>query len=77
MLYQESLLEGTKQRNALNEELERVHGELQHVIENRDQCMSQIQALTEENARFKEFTGKSTCELEILSTKATALEVIL
>lgn len=70
----ESLLEGTKQRNALNEELERVHGELQHVIEDRDQCMSQIQALTEDNARFKEFTGKSTSELQILATKATALE---
>jgi len=27
--------------------------------------------------KVKEFTGKSTCELEILSTKATALEVIL
>jgi len=70
----ESLLEGTKQRNALNEELERAHGELQHVIEDRDRCINQILALTEENGRFKEFTGKSACELQILTTKATALE---
>eukprot|EP01018_Ginkgo_biloba_P028973 Gb_03517 [translate_table: standard] len=70
----ETLLEGTKQRNALNEELERVHVELQHIIEERDQCLNQIQTLTEENARFKEFTGKSACELQILTCKATALE---
>ena len=56
----------------MNEDIERV----QHVIEDRDQCINQILALTEENARFKEFTRKSTCELQILTTKAAALEVI-
>ncbi|KAH9316110.1 hypothetical protein KI387_024737, partial [Taxus chinensis] len=70
----ETIFEGSKQRNALHEELERVHGELQHMIEERDQCLSQIQSLNEENARFREFTGKSDYELQILTTKATALE---
>ena len=60
----------------MNEEIERVHGQLQHVIEDRDRCINQILVLTEENARFKEFIGKSSCELQILATKATALEVI-
>ena len=59
----------------MNEEIERVHGQLQHVIEDRDRCINQTLALIEENARFKDFTGKSACELQILTTKATALEV--
>lgn len=50
---------------------------MQHIIEERDQCLGWIQSLTEENARFKEFTEKSVYDLQILTTKATALEVIL
>ncbi|GLJ39426.1 hypothetical protein SUGI_0805230 [Cryptomeria japonica] len=70
----ETIVEMSKQKNTLNEELERVRGELQHVIEERDQCFGRIQSLNEENARFKEFTGKSDYELRMLTTKATALE---
>lgn len=70
----ESALEGIKQRASLIERLERVRAELQCTLEERTHCRGQIQALKEGNARFRDCTGKSECEIEILTRKAIALE---
>eukprot|EP00249_Psilotum_nudum_P004228 c17768_g1_i2 orf=157-2334(+) len=69
-----TLQEETKQKNSLVRELEKQSGELQCIIEEREQCKSQIQALKEENVRTMDFRGKSAAELEIAENRAKVLE---
>lgn len=69
------MLERLKQNKELKEEAERIRSELQRITDDREQRASQIQALMDENMRYKECTGKSAAELEQLSNKAVALEV--
>ncbi|BFI43342.1 kinesin family member C1 [Marchantia polymorpha subsp. ruderalis] len=69
-----TMLERLKQNKELKEEAERIRSELQRITDDREQRASQIQALMDENMRYKECTGKSAAELEQLSNKAVALE---
>ena len=59
----------------LNKELERVRVELNQSNEEKHKYQVQINILTEENNRFRDFTGKSASELESMTNKAIALEV--
>ncbi len=43
--------------------------------DDRDRQVTQVQALTAEVLKFKEFTGKSCAELDNLTIKLNALEV--
>eukprot|EP00249_Psilotum_nudum_P004083 c17610_g3_i1 orf=264-1364(+) len=53
----------SKQKNNLLRELEKLGEEVQQIREEKVRCNIQIQKLTEENASFKDFTGKSAAEL--------------
>eukprot|EP01018_Ginkgo_biloba_P012497 Gb_29939 [translate_table: standard] len=70
----------TKQRTLLNEELQRVRGELQRAIETRDQCMNQIRTLTEENARFGAYKAvaleeRCKCQSEQIDSLSQQLDI--
>nr|AMS24245.1 kinesin 14-Ib protein [Marsilea vestita] len=69
-----ALEEESKQKSILSGELERARLELQQCSEEKHQLETQVQALIEENNRFKDFTGKSASELETVTSKAVALE---
>lgn len=56
-------------------ELRCLRGELHQVREDRDRQITQVQALTAEVVKYKEFTGKSCAELDSLTVKSNALEV--
>eukprot|EP01018_Ginkgo_biloba_P028590 Gb_36698 [translate_table: standard] len=66
--------EAIRQKKALVEEIDRLHGDLQRTIDDRDQLTVQVQTLTVEVTKYKECTGKSAAELEQLVNKTTALE---
>lgn len=70
-----SLQEGAKQRKLLMDEEEKLRAELQHVSVDMKQQAEQLELFAAENARYKECTGKSAKDLEMLSRKATTLEV--
>ncbi|CAM6126329.1 unnamed protein product [Calypogeia fissa] len=69
-----TLQEKLKLNKELKEEAERMRSDIQRLSEDRDQKAAELLALTTENARYKECTGKSAAELELLSSKAMALE---
>nr|AMS24246.1 kinesin 14-Ic protein [Marsilea vestita] len=66
--------EESKQKNMLSRELERIRVDVQKIDEERRLWQARINAVVEENNRFRDFTGKSASELEIVTTKAVALE---
>ncbi|KAK1304895.1 Kinesin-5 [Acorus calamus] len=66
--------EAIKQKEVLSGELGCLRAELHQVRDERDLQTTQIQAMSSEIARFTEFTGKSTVELENLTTKTNVLE---
>jgi len=49
--------------------------ELRQARDERDRQLSHVQALTEEVAKYKEYTGKSASELDCLTVKSNELEV--
>lgn len=63
-----------KQKESLSNELRCLRVELQQVRDDRDRQVTQVQALTAEVLKFKEFTGKSCAELDNLTIKLNALE---
>lgn len=64
-----------KQKESLSNELRCLRVELQQVRDERDRQVTQMQALTAEIVKYKEFTGKSCAELDNLTIKSNALEV--
>jgi len=52
-----------------------MRGELQRVIDERDQQAAQLHTLSVEVTKYKECTGKFAAELEQLTNKTTYLEV--
>ena len=64
-----------KQKESLSNELRCLRVELQQVRDDRDRQATQMQALTAEIVKYKEFTGKSCAELDNLTIKSNALEV--
>ncbi|CAM6020101.1 unnamed protein product [Sphagnum balticum] len=69
-----SLQEKLSQNKLLMDDTDRLRVELQRISEDRDQRVTQVQALLAENAMYKEWSGKSTAEMELLSNKAVVLE---
>ncbi|KAM3701633.1 hypothetical protein ACB098_05G187200 [Castanea mollissima] len=63
-----------KQKESLSNELRCLRVELQQVRDDRDRQVTQMQALTAEIVKYKEFTGKSCAELDNLTIKSNALE---
>ena len=49
--------------------------ELQQARDDRDRQLSQVHTLTDEVAKYKDFTGKSVSELGCLTVKSNELEV--
>ncbi|KAH7431921.1 hypothetical protein KP509_08G073300 [Ceratopteris richardii] len=70
-----SVLEAARERNSLIVEEEKVRAELQRTLDTMNQRAEELEALAAENARYKECTGKSVKELEMLNVKTAALEV--
>lgn len=58
------------------DEEEKLRAELQHVSDDMKQQAEQLELFAAENARYKECTGKSAKDLEMLSRKAITLEVL-
>ncbi|XP_030972026.1 kinesin-like protein KIN-14C isoform X1 [Quercus lobata] len=63
-----------KQKESLSNELRCLRVELQQVRDDRDRQVTQMQALSAEIVKYKEFTGKSCAELDNLTIKSNALE---
>ncbi|GAB2284643.1 hypothetical protein Dimus_019095 [Dionaea muscipula] len=70
----DTLTEAVKQKEALANEIGSLRMELQLVRDDRDRQWSQIQALTDEVALYKERTGNSASELDRLSMRSNELE---
>ncbi|KAK2984782.1 hypothetical protein RJ640_004607 [Escallonia rubra] len=66
--------EAMKQKEALANEVGCLRGDLQQVREDRDRQLLQVQVLTSEVEKNKEFTGKSCAQLDSLTTKSIELE---
>ncbi|KAG9454248.1 hypothetical protein H6P81_007152 [Aristolochia fimbriata] len=66
--------EAVRQKEALTNEVGCLRTELQQVRDDRDLHIAQVQALKIELERYNELTGKSTAELENLTTKTNLLE---
>lgn len=58
-------------------EISCLRSELQQVRDDREHSLEQVQSLTQEVAKFKEITGKSSKDLDMITTKTIALEVCL
>ncbi|CAK9142310.1 unnamed protein product [Ilex paraguariensis] len=67
--------EAMKQKELLVNEVGCLRGELQQVRDDRDRQLSQVQALTAEAVKFKEWTEKSCAELDSQTLKSYELEV--
>lgn len=52
-----------------------LRAELHQVRDDRDRLLAQVQILTTDGVKYKESTEKYSAELDILTTKATELEV--
>ncbi|PIA50810.1 hypothetical protein AQUCO_01200221v1 [Aquilegia coerulea] len=72
--FRDSRDEALKQRDALHTELSCTKSELQQIKDDRDCQLLQVQNLTAELVKYKEFTGKSSVELDNLTIKSKALE---
>lgn len=68
--------EATKGKDMLASELKFLRDELKQVRDDRDHQVGQVQALTGEVAKYKEYTGKSSEQLDTLTVKTSALEVV-
>ncbi|KAF3776261.1 Kinesin-5 [Nymphaea thermarum] len=70
----DSMKEAIDARNLGKEEVARMSAELQQMREDRDMERAKVKILTAEVERYKECTGKSTAELEHLTTRTNCLE---
>lgn len=68
--------EAVQQKEALLKEVGCLRGELQQVREDRDRQVTQVQTLKAEIERSRESKGKSIAELNNLTIKSNALEVV-
>lgn len=75
LLSQASQDEATKGKDMLATELKFLRDELKQIRDDRDHQLGQVQALTGEVAKYKEYTGKSSEQLDTLTVKTSALEV--
>ncbi|KAL5546267.1 hypothetical protein UlMin_005954 [Ulmus minor] len=66
--------DAVKHKDSLSNELIYCRRELQQVREDRDHLVTEIQTLTAEVAKHKEFIGKSCAELDYLMVESNALE---
>ncbi|KAK4786957.1 hypothetical protein SAY86_010790 [Trapa natans] len=66
--------DASKQKELLANEVQCLRGDLQQVREERDKNREQVEALTTEVAKFKEYTGRSIAELDNLTLKSKDLE---
>ncbi|XP_022877512.1 kinesin-like protein KIN-14N [Olea europaea var. sylvestris] len=66
--------EAIKQKEALGNEVVCLRGDLQQVRDDRERQLSQVQSLSAEVERYKEFTGKSFVEIDNLTVKSNELE---
>lgn len=67
----------SKQKEILTNEVQLLRGDLQQVREERDKNREQVETLTAEIVRYKEYTGRSIAELDNLTVKSNDLEVLL
>ncbi|KAK9092153.1 hypothetical protein Syun_027064 [Stephania yunnanensis] len=74
--FQDSKNDVLKETEVLTSEAACMKAELQKVRDERDSHYLQAQALTAEVLQYKERTGRSYAELDNLTTKSNALEVI-
>ena len=70
-----ALEEESRQKIVISKELERIRIELEQSNDEKHKYQVRINCLIEENNRFRDFTGKSESELELVTSKAIALEV--
>lgn len=68
--------EATKAKDMLANELKCLRDELKQIRDDRDRQLGQVQALTGEVAKYKEYTGKSSEQLGTLMAKTNALEEV-
>ncbi|XP_027338935.1 kinesin-like protein KIN-14C [Abrus precatorius] len=66
--------EATKQKEMLANELKCLREELKQIRDDRDRQLGQVQSLTGEVEKYKEYTGKSCAQLDTLTIKTNALE---
>ncbi|XP_020103357.1 kinesin-like protein KIN-14H isoform X2 [Ananas comosus] len=66
--------EAIRQKEELTKEVGCLRSELRQVRDDRDHSLAQVQSLSVEVANYKELSGKSLKDLDILITKTTALE---
>lgn len=64
-----------KLKEALVSEVKCLRLDLQQVRDDRERQLSQVQEMSAEVLKYKEWTGKSAAELESLTTKSNELEV--
>lgn len=76
-LCQSSQQEAIRQKEELTKEVGCLRSELRQVRDDRDHSLAQVQSLSVEVANYKELSGKSLKDLDILITKTTALEVCM
>ena len=74
-IFQASQDEAVCQKESLVNDVRCLRGELQQVRDDRDHQVSRLQALSAEIVKYRETTGKSLAELELLATKSKSLEV--
>ncbi|KAK4753309.1 hypothetical protein SAY87_022107 [Trapa incisa] len=67
--------DASKKKDLLDNEVQCLRGDLQHVREERDKNREQVEALTTEVVKYKEYTGRSIAELDNLTLKSKDLEV--
>uniref|UniRef100_A0A6V7QUD3 Kinesin-like protein n=1 Tax=Ananas comosus var. bracteatus TaxID=296719 RepID=A0A6V7QUD3_ANACO len=67
--------EAIRQKEELTKEVGCLRSELRQVRDDRDHSLAQVQSLSVEVANYKELSGKSLKDLDILITKTTALEL--
>ena len=73
--FQVSQDEAIKQKEILANELKCLREELKQIRDDRDHQLGQVNALTGEIAKYKEYTGKTCTQLDTLMIKTNALEV--
>lgn len=66
--------EAMKQKEVLSNEVVCLRGDLQQVRDERDRHRGQVEDLSAEVVKYKEFTGKSCSELDNLTLKSNELE---
>ncbi|CAL0300852.1 unnamed protein product [Lupinus luteus] len=66
--------EASKQKEMLVNDLNCLREELKQIRDDRDRQVGQVQALSGEITKYKEYTGKSVAQLDTLTIKTNALE---